>query len=59
LRRKGEGRASTCRNLLLKMMTKMLATLKKKIANLIAIVAAAVETLRRVPGTKKDLRRLT
>jgi hypothetical protein len=56
---KGEGRASNYRNLLLKMMTKMLATLKKNVANMTATVAAAVATLRRVLGTKKNIRRLT
>jgi hypothetical protein len=41
------------------MMTKMSATMKKKITNMIATVAAAVATLRRVLGMKKNLRRLT
>jgi hypothetical protein len=40
------------------MMTKMLATVKRKVAKMIATVAAAVATLRRVPGMKKNLRRL-
>jgi hypothetical protein len=55
----GRGRASNYQNLLLMMMTKMSATMKKKITNMIATVAAAVATLRRVLGMKKNLRRLT
>jgi hypothetical protein len=58
LRRKSEGRASSCRNLLLKIMMKALATLKKKIANMTATTAVAVATLRRVLSMKKVLRRL-
>jgi hypothetical protein len=58
LRRKSEGRASSCRNLLLKMIKKTLAVLKKKIANTAVIVAAAVATLRRVLSMKNVLRRL-
>jgi hypothetical protein len=55
---KGEGRASNYRNLLLKMMTKMLATLKKNVANMTVTVAAAVATLKKVLNMRKVLRRL-
>jgi hypothetical protein len=58
LRRKSEGRASSCHNLLLKMMKKTLAALKKKIANMAATTAAVVATLTRVLSMKKVLRRL-
>jgi hypothetical protein len=58
LRRKSEGRASSCQNLLLKMMKKTLAALKKKIANTAATAAAVVATLTRVLSMKKVLRRL-
>jgi hypothetical protein len=58
LRRKSEGRASSCQNLLLKMMKKTLAALKKKIANMAATTAAVVATLTRVLSMKKVLRRL-
>jgi hypothetical protein len=58
LRRKSEGSASSCQNLLLKMMKKTLAALKKKIANMAATTAAVVATLTRVLSMKKVLRRL-
>jgi hypothetical protein len=63
LKRRGEGKASSCRNLLLKMMMMKRrgeATLKKSLANtVVTAAAAAAVTLKKVLNARKLPQRLT
>jgi hypothetical protein len=55
LKRRGEGKASSCHTPLLKMMMKAQATLTKNLANTVVTVAAAVAMLKKVLNMRKVL----